>query len=326
MSWLFGKKGKSAGTYSQVSSSNGKPTNGFRKTDDIPKMIIEGLNSQNEGTVLMRIGNLGGKNDYPKTDVCEHLIRLIQRDGRDDVVKAASEALVNVLKNMRNTDTVILLIKQGLFAKNDKNAEFFVNLLDEPGCSLLLKKCAVEMLAGFTENDISSETMDKMEAGLFEAYEDPKAPDEVKNLITYRFGPNRDGRPKVILGEERGDETVAMEPEKIHERETEALDVFSGWLGMLQDPDERKREVAAKSLVSMIGQSRDRKKIERVIEALRKGGSEFFSQFRKARDILHNLGPESDKIYKLSTLPPGPNGPKRDSREPTGKVNTPRKR
>ncbi len=326
MGWWSKGRDNSDGTYSKVSGSNEKLTNGFGKTCEIPKMVLEGLNSQNEGTVIMRIRSLGGENNYPKTDICEQLILLVQREGRENVVNLASKTLISVLKHVLHAETVILLIRRGLFAKNEKTAEFFVNLLEEPGCRISLKKCAVEMLTGFTEEDISSETMDRMEAGLFERYEDSTENDEIRGLIRHRFGPNRNGRPKVIVEEERGDETVAIEQEGAHEKETEALDVFSGWIEMLKHPDEKKREIAAKSLVSIIGQTSDRKKIERVIDTLRKGGSEFFSQFRKAKDILHNLGPESNKLHKMSTLPPGPNGPKRDSRTPTGKIRTPRKR
>lgn len=326
MNWWSKRKTDSDGTYSKISGSNGKSTNGFGKTEEIPQMVLDGLKSKSEGTVIMRIGSLGSDNNYDKSDICEHLIGFVQSDGRDNVVEAASKTLVGVLKNMYNTDTVIFMIKRGLFAKNEKNAEFFVSLLDETECGVPLRKCAVEMLAGFTEEDISSETMDMMEAALFERHEDPKENGEVKNLIGYRFGPNRDGRPKVMMEEERGDETVAMEPEEVHEKATEALDVFSGWIEMLKHPDEKRRGVAAKSLVSIIGQTSDRKKVERVIDAFQKGGSEFFSQFRKARDILHRIGPEPDKLHKRSTLPPGPNGPKRNSSEPTGKVRAPRKR
>jgi len=331
MSWWSRSKDPEAGTYSKVRNGNGKLTNGsaFGKTGTIPKMVLEGLNSQNEGTVLMRIGNLAGENNYNKTDVCEHLIRLIQRDGRDKVVNVASGALVHVLKNVMNSDTAILLIKQGLFAKNEKNAEVFVGMLEETGCSIALRKCAVEMLAGFTEKGVDTETLDRIEAALFERYEDPKENNEIRELIKYRFGPNRDGRPKVMVEQERGDATLLLdettesgEPKAVHapeEKETEALDVLTGWIEMLKHPDERRREVAAKSLVTMAEQTSDRKKIERIINALRDAGPDFFSQFRKARDTLHGLGPNPD-THKRSTMPPGPgDGPKRNSREPTAK-------
>jgi hypothetical protein len=327
--WSRGNKDKSAGTYSQVRDSNGKLTNGFGKTENIPKMVLEGLNSQNEGLTIMRIANLAGENNYNKTDVCEHLIRLIQRDGRGKVVRLASEALVNVLSNIVNTDTVILLIKQGLFAKNAKTAELFIKMLDEPGCRIPLKKCAIEMLDGFTEGDVIPEAMDTLEAALFERYEDPKENDEVRNLIKHRFGPNRNGRPKVIVEHERPDETLLLDetteagkPREAkaapvpEERATEALDVLSGWIEMLKHPDERRREIAAKSLMSMAEQTKDRKKVERIIGAFRERGAEFLSQFRKARDTLHGMGPDPENRHQRITMPPEP---KRDSREPTEK-------
>ena len=331
MSWWSRGKNPEAGSYSKVRGSNGKLTNGFGKTENIPKMILEGLNSQNEGTVIMRIGNLAGENSYNKTDVCEHLIRLIQRDGRDKVVNVASGALVHVLKNVMNADTAILLIKQGLFARNEKTAEVFVGILEETGCSISLRKCAVEMLAGFAEKDVSAESMDMIEAALFERYEDPKENDGVRKLINHRFGPNRNGRPKVMVEQKRGDATLLLdettesgEPRAkaahaSEEKATEALDVLSGWIEMLKHPDERRREMAAKSLINIADQTTDRKKVERIIGALQDGGAEFFSQFRKAKDTLHGMGPNPD-MRKRSTMPPGPgDGPKRNSREPTAK-------
>ncbi|MCP4648291.1 MAG: hypothetical protein GY852_11280 [bacterium] len=315
MRWWSDRKSKPNGTYTKVRDADGKLVNGFGKTEEIPRMILDGLNSQKEGTARMRIGSLAGENNYNKTDICEHLIRLIQRDGRDTVVNLASGAFVNVLKGIVNTDTVILLIKKGLFAKNEKNAEVFVSMLEETGCSISLRKCAVEMLAGFAEKDVSAESMDMIEAALFEAYENPKENDEIRKLIKHRFGPNRKGRPKVIVEQEREDETVAIGPE--HERETEALDVLSGWIGMLKHPDEKRRDVAARSLSSMAEQSSDRKKVERIINAFRDGGPEFFAQFRKARDTLLGMGPNPENGPQKSTLPPEPKGPKRDSGEPT---------
>ena len=192
MSWWSKKKNTSSDTYSKISGSNGKPTNGFGKKEKIPKMVLEGIYSEhNEGRTIMRIGNLGGNNNYDKIEVCEHLINLVMRDGRDGVVTASSDALVGVLKDLMNTDTVVLLIKRGLFAKNDKNAEFFVKLLDETSYRVPLKKAAVEMMAGFTEKDVNPETMDRMEAALFERYDDPKENDELKNIIKQNLAVNK---------------------------------------------------------------------------------------------------------------------------------------
>ena len=324
MSWWSKKKNNTSGTYSKISGSNGKRTNGFGKTEEIPKMVLEGLNSQNEGTVLMRIRSLGAENNYPKTDVCERLILLIQRDGRGKVVEEASSALVNVLKNMMNTDTVILLIKQGLFAKNEKNAEFFVKMLDEPGCRVPLKKCAAEMMAGFTEKDVNPETMDRMEAVLFERHDDPKENNEIKNLIKYRFGSNRDGRPKIMVDEEREDETRAISdpPVGIHAGPTQALDVISGWTEKLGSPNEKEGKFAADILADIAERSADRKTVERIMNSLGEHGAAFVSQYRKIRSKLQSMTFTADDRKRI-TGPPGPN----QSRKPTGKVKvlTPKK-
>ena len=108
------------------------------------------------------------------------------------------------------------------------------------------------MLAGFGENDLDEEAMDRVEAALFERHEDSREQGEIRNLVIHMFGPNRAGRPKIGVTHQRGDETMAIgtDPEN---KATEALDVITGWIEMLKHEDAVRREMAAKSLVSLAG-------------------------------------------------------------------------
>lgn len=310
------------------SKKNGNGSNGASKektllrgtsagTEEIPGMIIDRLKNANEGMVLVGVRALRTNTKYPANDVCEHLIRLLQRDGREEIMREASEALAEVLKRVHGEETAVLMIKQGLFAKNESNAGTFIKILESTAIRIGIRKCAIELLAKFNEKDVAPETMDRMEAALFERCMDPQEQDCIKNLVKNRFGPSRDGRPKItseetrVDGSGREDETIvigeagstAAIPEKnAYEAPTKGMDILAGWIGLLQHPDKKRRDIAAESLLRMAEKSNDKDTVATIATALYGCGSEFPEQHRKVLNRLDNM-PLVD-IRNTPTMPP----------------------
>jgi hypothetical protein len=242
----------------KTSKENTPPKGISAREEKIPRMVINRLNNVNEGMALAGVRALRANTKYPTNDVCEHLILILQRDGREEVVREASEALAEVLERVYLEETAVLMIKRGLFAKKESNANTFIKILENTGIKHEIKKCAIEMLAKFSEKDVAPETIDMVETALFERCMDPQERDEIKNLVKYRFGPSRDGRPKILLEEIHGedtatpDETLVIESEgecritsgpgragdsadeiNANETPTRGMDILAGWIGLL---------------------------------------------------------------------------------------------
>ena len=323
MGWFSRKNGDdSNGTGREKTPPRGI----LSQKEEIPKMVIDRLNNISEGVVLMGVRALAANPKYPPNEVCEHIIRLILRDGREEVAKEATGALVEALKKVYNTDTVIMMITRGLFSTNETNAMLFTKILESDEQKKEVKACAIEMLAKYSEKDVNPETMDAMEAALFERCMDPQEQDEIKNLVKNRFGKSRNGRPKILSEEVRGDgsgrddETIVFEGEgekanapnsapvraigegDSNEAPTEAMDVLAGWIGMLQHQSESRRGSAANILVSMALRSDDKDTVAKIATALYGCGSEFWEQHRKVLSKLESM-PLGD-IRNTPTMPP----------------------
>lgn len=321
MGWFSRKNGND----SNGTGKEGTPPRGIlSQKEEIPRMVIDRLNNVNEGMAIVGVRALVTNPRYPVNDVCEQLVRLLLRDGREEIAKEATGALVEALKRLYNTDTVIMMIKRGLFANNETNAMLFTKILESEGQNKEIKACAIEMLAKYGETDVKPETMDAMEAALFERCMDPQELDEIKSLVKNRFGKNRNGRPKILSeevrgeGSGRGDETIVFEGEEVAARDaasarasgegdhnevpTEAMDVLSGWIELLQHQSESRRSSAANILMNMALMSSDKATVAKIASALYGCGSEFWEQHRKVLSRLESM-PLGD-IRNTPTMPP----------------------
>ena len=315
--------------------------NGSDGQGTIPKLIKERLKNHTEAVVVLGIRGLmntdqrSGKMHYDADEICNWLVAFVSKDPRENIARGATKSLVQLLGRTHTIgrNKVSETVMANLGGKNARNLRVYLGILSEPKVAQEVKRWAIEKLATYEEGELSGK-LDAIEMMLLERMMDPQEDKQIKFIIKQRFGPNRNGRPKIgVIREEQSEEmTVQMDTEsnKASEEQsgeqtaqidipvrtprkrqkerslgpTQDIDAIGLQIFLLEKDTQVEQEMGAKNLVEIAIKSNDAAIIERILDALGNAGDKFFSEYKKVRVKLAQVRMQQQRSRDTPTLPP----------------------
>lgn len=278
------------------------------KYENISDFLLNRLSSKQEEIVLSGIRELARAEEmshkYRPEKVAEALALVLQSSNSEKVAEAAGDALVEKLGREVSLDDANVITGL-LVGKQDRNAKFFMKMLDGTKYKAGLRWLAVERLVAFRGAELSPGTVDSIEMALLERMKDKNESEDVKNAIKNRFGKEGRGRPELRKAASRSDETVALDslPQPVRdssavigrvELPTEGMDVVSGFLLQLKEGDAAQKEKAAKALERLAGNVTSRMQIERIMHGVGQVRNEFPDLYRKVLLEMQKMAPQGE--------------------------------
>ncbi|MBD3389679.1 hypothetical protein GF415_01865 [Candidatus Micrarchaeota archaeon] len=290
--------------------------------EDIPSGLAKRLGHKEDAMAVSAISTLAGGR-FRGGDVAEHLLMVIQRDGRENVVEAAISNFVKNMGRVLHSDTISVHMKRHIFAKNEKNAELCIRILErEKPNHAKIRKTALEILGRYSEEELTKEQVERVENVLLGICKKFGKNAEIEIIVRELFE-GRERRPRVGAGGaitenggrgERTIEVIPRKPEKRRRRQeapTMGIDIFGENCRMLEtekDPDMIKN--IANNLVEMAEITKNKKKIERAMAVFKVKGAICLPHYRRMRKRMGELPREDKDSHGRPTLPPRhePNG------------------
>ncbi|MFP3950450.1 MAG: hypothetical protein ACLFUZ_05185 [Candidatus Micrarchaeia archaeon] len=284
--------------------------------EEVPSSLAKRLNHREEAMAVSAISTLTGGR-FKAKDVAEYLLMVIQRDGRENVVEAAINNFIKNMDRVLHSDTVALYMKRQMFAKNEKNAELCIRILErEKPNHVKIREAALELLGKYSEEELGAEKVERIENVLLGILKNFSEHAKIKILVREIFE-GRGERPNVGAGEERVEENredrtmeLEIEPEKSSRKQeapTMGIDIFGENCKMLEtekDPERIKK--IANNLVEMAEITKNKGKIERAIGVFREKGAICLPHYRKLKKRMRELPREDAGIHRRPTVPPKP--------------------
>ncbi len=285
-------------------------------SEKIPSELAKRLSHKEGAMAISAIGTLAGGR-FKAVDVAEHLLMVIQRDGREKVVEAAISNFVKNMDRVLHSDTVAVHMKRQIFAKNEKNAELCIRILERKKPNhVKIREAALGLLGRYSEEELGAEKVERIENVLLGILMDFSEDAKIKILVREIFEGRKD-RLNVGAGEGRaggngrvGDKTIEISPKrskKGQEAPTMGIDIFEENCKMLEtekDPEIIKK--IADNLVEMAEITKNKKKIERAMGVFRKKGATCLPHYRKMRKRIGELPREYPDSSGRPTMPPKP--------------------
>ena len=311
---LFGKRKKTPGE-GGIGSGN----------ENIPSELAKRLGHKEEAMAVSAISTLAGGR-FRAVDVAEYLIMVVQRDGRENVVEAAISNFVKNMDRVLHSDTVAVHMKRHMFAKNEKNAELCIRILERKKPNhVKIRKAALELLGKYSEEELTKEKVERVESVLRGALGSSNKKKKIKTTVMELFE-GREQRPRVgareavIKSGGREEKTIEVTPERNKGRQeapTRGIDIFGENCRILEtekDPERIKK--IADNLVEMAEITKNRGKLEKAMAVFKGKGSVCLPHYRRVRRRLGELPREDSSSHGRPTLPPqpeerGPAGPRK---------------
>lgn len=274
----------------------------FKKANDqdicvtsIPQGLTRRLTARSPKVVAKAIWDLTGKDSaigirYPEETVCKLLSRFMQEDKRKAVIKAATNALIEVLIHKDPGEAVILLGEH--FSKpGERNLELLIGILSEPGTNAEVKKYAVGLFACYNEEEFEGRR-DEIELALLGCVlleKDRAVKEKVKEFFgrKKRQSPAMAGSSGVQPGQEIPEANTLGQQRSAPTEIFDAIAILANVLEEGTDPEQVNQ--AAKNLCTIAKKSEEKETILRVMEALAAHGDKFTALLNEAEARLSEV-------------------------------------